>query len=170
MFDGKKTHLLFELRDLLGQKSPAVFTQRKKSSSISLDDVDVAIDTHYKHDALTLHLLVLLSLLSLSLINTTTHFFSFFCAAFFFTICNRFMALNWDSWDVCPLSPAAAAAAAFEPLPPFPFPPPLLPPFPPALTWELLGELDPFPWFSPLDGRFSDCFPRVRGGGGFSDA
>lgn len=106
----------------------------------------------------------------LSLINTTTHFFSFFCAAFFFTICNRFMALNWDSWDVCPLSPAAAVAAAFDPLPLLPFPPPLLPPFPPALTWELLGELDPFPWFSPLDGRFSDCFPRVRGGGGFSDA
>lgn len=97
-----------------------------------------------------------------------THFFIFFCAAFFFTSCNRFMALSWDSWDVGALSPAAA----FDPLPLFPLPPPLLPPFPPALAWELLGELapdeaDPFPWFSPLEERFSGCLPRVNGGGGF---
>lgn len=98
-----------------------------------------------------------------SLTDAATYFFSFFCAAFFFTCCNRFMALNWDSWDVGVLSPGAA----FDPLPLFPFPPPLLPPFPPALAWELFGEPDPFPWFSPLEERFSGCLPRVKGGGGF---
>lgn len=158
-----------------GTKSPAVFTQRKNVQVFRWMTLLIYWHSYYKHDALALHLLVLslcsLSL-SLSLINTIAHFFSFFCAAFFFTICNRFMALNWDSWDVCPLSPAAAAAAAaaFDPLPLLPFPPPLLPPFPPALAWELLGEPDPFPWFSPLEERFSGCFPRVRGGGGFRGA
>lgn len=98
----------------------------------------------------------------------TAHFFSFFCAAFFFTSCKRFMALSWDSWDVGALSPGAA----FDPFPLFPLPPPLLPPLPPALAWELLGEpppdeVDPFPWPSPLDERFNGCLPRVRGGGGF---
>lgn len=78
------------------------------------------------------------------------------------------MALSWDSWDVGALSPGAA----FEPLPLFPLPPPLLLPFPPALACEPLGELapdeaDPFPWFSPLEERFSGCLPRVKGGGGF---
>ena len=81
------------------------------------------------------------------------------------------MALSWDSCDVGALSPAAA----FDPLPLFPLPPPLLPPFPPVLAWELLGELapdeaDPFPWFSLLEERFSGCFPRVNGGGGFRGA
>lgn len=99
------------------------------------------------------------------------HFFSFFCAAFFFTSCKRFMALNCDSWDVGALSPAAA----LEPLPLFPLPPPLLPPFPPALAWLLLGEpppdgAPPFPWFSALAERLSGCLPSVRGGGGLSGA
>lgn len=79
------------------------------------------------------------------------------------------MALSWDSWDVGAFSPGAA----FDPFPLFPLPPPLLPPFPPALAWEPLGEpapdeVDPFPWLSPLDERFSGCLPRVSGGGGFS--
>lgn len=107
---------------------------------------------------------------SLCVPSTSTHFFSFFCAAFFFTSCNLFMALSWDSWDVGALSPGAA----FEPFPLFPLPPPLLPvaPLPPALAWELLGEpapdgADPFPWLSPLDERFSGCLPSVSGGGGF---
>lgn len=78
------------------------------------------------------------------------------------------MALSWDSWDVGALSPGTA----FDPFPLFPLPPPLLPPFPPPLAWELPGEpapdgVDPFPWISPLDERFSGCLPRVRGGGGF---
>lgn len=163
MFDGKKRHLFLN-GDLLGQNEAQRVQQcshKEKKFKYFAGWHCSYIDTLTTNNALTLHLLI----------NTTTHFFSFFCAAFFFTICNRFMALNWDSWDVCPLSPAAAAAAvAFDPLPLLPFPPPLLPPLPPALTWELLGELDPFPWFSPLDERFSDCFPRVRGGGGFRDA
>lgn len=103
-------------------------------------------------------------------VSTSDHFFSFFCAAFFFTSCRRFMALNWDSWEVGALSPAAD----FEPFPLLPLPPPLPPPFPPALALELPGEPapdeeEPFPWFSPLDERLSGCFPRVRGGGGFRD-
>lgn len=94
-----------------------------------------------------------------------SHFFSFFCAAFFLTSCKRFMALNWDSWDVGALSPATT-------LEPFPFPPPLLPPFAPALAWLLPGELPPdegapLPWFSALEERLRGCLPRVRGGGGF---
>lgn len=99
------------------------------------------------------------------------HFLSFFCAAFFFTSCKRFMALNCDSWDVGALSPDAA----LEPLPLFPLPPPLLPPFPPPLAWLLPGEPPPdeavpFPWFSALEERLSGCLPSVRGGGGFSGA
>lgn len=102
--------------------------------------------------------------------SLVSHFFSFFCAAFFFTSCKRFMALNCDSWDVGALSPAAALE-----LLPFPLPPPLLPPFPPALAWLLLGEQPPdeplpFPWFSALEERLSGCLPSVRGGGGFSGA
>lgn len=100
-----------------------------------------------------------------SLFSTFYYFLSFFCAAFFFTSCNRFMAFSWDSWDVGALSPGAA----FAPFPLFPLPPALLLPFPPA--WELLGEpppddVDPFPWFSPLPERFNGCLPKVRGGGG----
>lgn len=103
--------------------------------------------------------------------SLVSHFFSFFCAAFFFTSCKRFMALNCDSWDVGAFSPAAA----LEPLPLFPLPPPLPPPFPPALAWLLLGEPPPdeavpLPWFSALEERLSGCLPSVRGGGGFSGA
>lgn len=142
-----------------------------------MDGVTQCTDLQYKHNALELSpqclsfyfLLIHTSYSSLFLSNST-HFFSFFCAAFFFTSCNRFMALSWDSWDVGALSPGGA----FDPFPLFPLPPPLLPdpPFPPVLAWEPLGEPapdeeDPFPWFSPLDERFSGCLPSVRGGGGF---
>lgn len=97
-----------------------------------------------------------------------THFFSFFCAAFFFTCCNRFMALSWDSWDVGAFSPGAA----FDPFPLFPLPPPLFPPFPaPLLPGELDPDAgDPLAGPSPLDERFSGCLPRVRGGGGLRGA
>lgn len=81
------------------------------------------------------------------------------------------MAFSWDSWEVGALSPGAT----FDPFPLFPLAPPLFPPFPPVTVWELPGELDPeagepFPWLSPLNERLRPCFPKVRGGGGFSVA
>lgn len=67
-------------------------------------------------------------------------------------------------------------------LPP-PLPPPLFPepPFPPRLLLpldkeeeEAPGDEDPatviLPTVSPLEERFSPCFPSVRGGGGFRGA
>lgn len=111
-----------------------------------------------------------------------THFFSFFCAAFFFTICRRFIALSWDSWEVGVLP----SAEAFAPLllllllllllPPLlpPLPPPLPPdpPLPPRLLEGAApGDKDPvtviFPKLSPLAERLNTCLPSVSGGGGF---
>lgn len=100
-----------------------------------------------------------------SFLYASTYFFIFFCAAFFLTICSRFMAFSWDSWEVGALSPGAPLC----PLPLFPLPPPLLLPLEPV--WALLGEPAPdgedtFPGFSVLDERLTGCFPKVRGGGG----
>lgn len=103
----------------------------------------------------------------LSVLFASTYFFIFFCAAFFLTMCSRFMAFSWDSWEVGALSPEAP----FCPLPLFPLPPPLLLPLGPV--WALLGEPAPdgedtFPGLSVLDERLTGCFPKVRGGGGLS--
>lgn len=95
--------------------------------------------------------------------TVSTYFLIFFCAAFFLTICRRFIAVSWESWLVGSLTPGAA----LEPFPLFPFPPPL----PPVLAWDAPGDPAPdgaFPWLSPLDERFIGCLPRVRGGGGLS--
>lgn len=179
-FLNKKRQSLFHRLDLLGQNeahSPAAFTQSK----IQVFDWMVLLiyRCSFNTNKLLWHtnstnvycLLFHTSSPSSLFLSTSTHFFSFFCAAFFFTSCNRFMAFSWDSWDVGALSPGAA----FAPFPLFPLPPPLLPPFPPPPAWEPLGEpapveAAPFPWLSPLPERFSGCLPRVRGGGGFRGA
>lgn len=104
------------------------------------------------------------------------YFLSFFWAAFFLTICNRFMALSWDSCDVGPLRDAEEELLDSEvvllvllPLGPevplFPFP----------LSWlllpgtKLLGLGRPtLLTLSQLTERLRPVLPKVRGGGGFN--
>lgn len=101
------------------------------------------------------------------------YFLSFFWAAFFLTICNRFMALSWDSCEVGPLRDAEVELLDSEvvllvvlPLGPdvplFPFP----------LSWlllpgtKLLGLGRPILLtLSQLTERLRPVLPKVRGGG-----
>lgn len=116
-----------------GTHSPAAFTQWFKIQVLErmMLHLEMLMWCHCVAPARIPQLKHFYSLTTYLPMILSTHFFSFFCAAFFFTSCNRFMALSWDSWDVGALSPAAA----FAPLPLFPLPPPLLPPFPPVLAW-----------------------------------
>lgn len=104
------------------------------------------------------------------------HFLSFFWAAFFLTICNRFMALSWDSCDVGPLREAAGLLLASEAVLQVEFPlGPGEPLFPFPLTWLLLPETKVVGLGRPilltlsqLTERLRPVLPRVKGGSGFS--
>lgn len=105
------------------------------------------------------------------------YFFNFFWAAFFFTICNLFIALSCDSCDVGPFRDGDTLPDSeldlLVLLPPLLAVPPL--PFPPVawllllLGAKLLGLGSPtLLTLSLLTERERPVFPRVRGGSGFN--
>lgn len=104
------------------------------------------------------------------------YFLSFFWAAFFLTICNRFMALSCDSCEVGPLGHAERELLNSEVLLLVVLPlGPDVPLFPFPLSWlvfpgtKLLGLGRPtLLTLSQLTERLRPVLPKVRGGGGFN--